>query len=323
MASALQSSPLPSSAHAGSVSQAIKDQICEMALVLLEEQTQGRIIHYRADLATNPELDAVSAQVVASLKEVQALSGSVVSSTPREAVRASHIKVLCGLLERAFRAGAPSLFLERRLKDIHKKLARLFFQAELHDGPEKTIQHGEQAVCYLLARHKRHLEDDLAAYDYVSDEVRARACHLLAQLHRDMQEAFLTRRSTELKRVVRVFHEVLVDFFCKRVAPMASDIAADVVTQSESFQGRAHAYKVPPEAFPRLRAALERRLMVELVGFAGDQLVSRLAAPAGASRYETVRFIADPRVFSMIVGEVCEGLYEMFFDEGLLDFPRD
>ena len=62
-----------------------------------------------------------------------------------------------------------------------------------------------------------------------------------------------------------------------------------------TFEGRAFAYKVTSEAFPRFRAAFERRLMVLLVGFAEDQLVARLADTAGAERDETMQFITDPR----------------------------
>src|SRR5262249_39221699 len=58
----------PSIPRGEAMSQAIKDQISEMALGILEEQVQARIVHYRADLETNPELDGITAQVVASLK---------------------------------------------------------------------------------------------------------------------------------------------------------------------------------------------------------------------------------------------------------------
>lgn len=314
--------------HGENVSQAIKDQICEMALGLLEEQVQARIVLYRADLQTNPELDAISAEVVASLKEIQANAGHG-STASRDALREAHQKLLRGLLERVFRPGTPSLLVERRLKEITKKLARLFFQSELHektrgaDGAAKVIQHGEQAIYYLLARYKNRLENELGGFDYADDEVRERAFDLLAQVGKEMQDAFLSRRSSELKRIVRIFQEVLVEFFGKQLAAAVPQLSEEVVVQAASFEGRAYSHKISTEAFPRFRTAFERRLMVRLVGWAEDQLVARLADTAGPARAETVLFVTDPRVFSMIVGEISEGLYEFLCNEGFLDLPTD
>ncbi len=236
------------------MSQAIKDQICEMALGILEEQVQARIVHYRADLATNPELDAITAQVVASLKELQAQATHAAAS--RDSIRDAHVKLLRGLLERVFRAEAPSLLVERRLKEIHKKLARLFFQSELHektrgnDGHGKMIQHGEQAVYYLLNRYKNRLENELAGFDYASEDVKERAFDILNRFGKEMQDGFLSRRSSELKRIVRVFQSVLVDFFCGHLAPAGPALAEEVIVQSASYEGRAYAYKVSADAFP-------------------------------------------------------------------------
>jgi hypothetical protein len=314
--------------HGEKTSQAIKDQICEMALGLLEEQVRARIVHYKADLETNPELDAITAQVVASLKEIQA-SASHVSSSSRDAVRDSQIKVLQGLLERVFRPGAPSLLVEKRVKEITKKLARLFFQSELHektrakDGGAKVIQHGEQAIYYLLARYKNRMENELAGFDYASEEVKERAFDLLAQVGKEMQDAFLSRRSSELKRIVRVFQEVLVEFFGKHLGAAVPSLAEEIVAQAATFEGRAYTYKVTADAFPRFRAAFERKLMMRLVGWGEDQLIARLADTAGPAREETVLFVTDPRVFSMIVGEISEGLYEFLCNEGFLDLPSD
>ncbi|HVY47053.1 MAG TPA: hypothetical protein VHB21_14295 [Minicystis sp.] len=310
------------------VSQDAKNQIAEMALGLLEEQVQARIVHYKADLETNPELDAITAQVVAQLKELQATHGHQTAGS-RESIQASHERILTGLLERVFRPGAPSLLVERRLKDITRKLARLFFQSELHektrgnDGAMKVIQHGEQAIFYVLMRYEHRLKHDLGSFDYANDEIKERAFDLLAKVAKDMQDAFLSRRSSELKRIVSTFNAVLVEFFAKQLAPNAAEIAREVVVQSGSAEGRAFAYKVTAEAFPRFRAAFERRIMLRLVGYAEDHLLAKLADTAGAAREETVQFVTDPHLFSMIVGELCDGLYEFFCNEGFLDLPPD
>jgi hypothetical protein len=299
-----------------------------MALGLLEEQVQARIVHYKADLETNPELDAITAQVVAQLREMQG-QASVEQKVDRGAIRAAHEKTLRELLGKLFRAEGLTLLLEKRLKEIHRKLARQFFRSELHDktrgkdGAAKVIQHGEQAIFYLLVRYEHRMKNELAGFDYASDEVKERSFELYAKLAKEMQDAFLSRRSTELKRIVAAFHSVLVDFFCKQLAPTVTDLAKEVIAQSGSWEGRAYAYKITVDGFPRFRAAFERRLMTRLVGFAEDQLHARLVDTAGTVQDETIRFITDPHVFSMICGEVCDGVYEFLCNEGFLDMPAD
>ncbi len=301
-----------------------------MALGLLEEQVQARIALYKAELQTNPELDAITAQVVAQLKEIQAQAAhGGQTEAQREAIRQSHEKLLRSLLERVFRADAPSLLVEKRLKEIHRKLARLFFQSELHektrgkDGTAKVIQHGEQAVFYVLARYENRLRNELGGFDYASSDVKERAFDLLTTFAKEMQDTFLSRRSSELKRIVSAFNTVLIDFFCKELAQSLGELSHEVIVQAKSYEGRAFPYKIIAEAFPRFRSAFERELMTRLVGFAEDQLLARLVDTAGAEREETVLFITDPRVFSMILGELCDGLYEFLCNEGFLDLPPD
>src|SRR6185369_4762125 len=149
--------------------------------------------------------DAITAQVVESLKELQGKSQADAKATSaRDQIRDAQEKLLRDLLERVFRPGAPSLLVEKRLKEIHRKLARLFFRSELHDktrgkdGALKVIQHGEQAIFYLLARYENRLKNELGAFDFANDEVRERSFDLLAKIAKDMQDAFLARRSSEL-----------------------------------------------------------------------------------------------------------------------------
>jgi len=309
-------------------SQALKTQIAEMALGLLEEQVQARIVHYKAELETNPELDEITAQVVAQLREMQGQAAAE-GRVDRNVIRTAHEKTLRDLLAKFFRPEGLTLLLEKRLKEIHRKLARQFFQSELHDktrgkdGGAKVIQHGEQAMFYLLVRYDHRMKNELSGFDYASDEVKERSFEMLAKLTKDMQDAFLSRRSTELKRIVAAFHSVLVDFLCKQLAPTVADLAQEVIAQSGSWEGRAYVYKITSDSFPRFRATFERRFMTRLVGFAEDQLHARLVDTAGNVQQETIQFITNPHVFSMICGEVCDGVYEYLCNEGFLDMPSD
>ena len=120
-----------------------------------------------------------------------------------------------------------------------------------------------------------------------------------------------------------IFNAVLVDFFCKQMPASIPELSHEVIQQSGSAEGRAFAYKISSEAFSRFRSVFERRFMVRLVGFAEDALIARLADTAGAAREETIKFVTDPHIFSMIVGELCDGLYEFLCNEGFLDLPTD
>lgn len=313
------------------MSQASKDAIAEHALGLLEEQIQARIVHYKAELETNPELDAITAQVVAQLRQMQAQMGGGTTGRSKEqleAIVAQQERTLVTLLRKLFPEGAPSLVIEKRIKQILRGLARLFFQSELHErtrGTEttKVIQHGEQAMFYLLSRYHHRMLNELNNFDYISEEIRERSHELLQKLTKDMQDGFLARRSSELKRIVAAFSAVLVDFVAKQIPAVVTDLARDLVRASTGAEGKAYSYKIVQSAFPSFRATFERQVMTRLVSFAEDELVRRLADTAGTSRDETVKFISNPEVFSTILGELGGGTYEYLCNEGFLDLPPE
>jgi hypothetical protein len=333
--------PLPPPAHARpqiqapavgqTISQASKDAIAEHALGLLEEQVQARIVHYKAELETNPELDAITAQVVAQLRQMQEQMGATSSKGPgdRAAIAAQQERTLATLLARLYPEGAPTLVVERRVKSILRNLAKVFFQSELHertrgaDGAVKVIQHGEQAMFYLLTRYHHRMKNELEHFDYVSDEIRERSLEVLSKLTKDMQDAFLSRRSSELKRIVGIFNNVLIELCTKVLPTIGASLAHEVIQQAGTADGKAFGYKITKEAFPRFRAAFERRFMTRLVSFVEDQLVVRLADTAGPARDETIKFITDPAIFSMICGEISECTYEFLCNEGFLDLPPE
>ncbi len=88
------------------------------------------------------------------------------------------------------------------------------------------IHHGEQALFYVLTRYKNRIEAELDGFEFASEDARERSFELLAKLTKDMQDAFLSRRSSELRRIVSVVHAVLVDFFSKQLAQSLGEISA-------------------------------------------------------------------------------------------------
>src|ERR1700733_153048 len=67
--------PVPLPTAEGVMSTRAKLSLADMALALRDEQLQARIVHYKADLETSPELDAITAQVVAELQKLQQAAG--------------------------------------------------------------------------------------------------------------------------------------------------------------------------------------------------------------------------------------------------------
>src|SRR5688572_2844268 len=55
----------------GYLSTQAKISLADIALQLRDEQLEARIVHYREDLETNAELDAITAQVVNELRALQ------------------------------------------------------------------------------------------------------------------------------------------------------------------------------------------------------------------------------------------------------------
>src|SRR5690349_24923788 len=88
------------------MTQGEKDALTMRALGLLNEQVQARIVHYKGDLETSPELDAITAQVVSQLKEMQAaFSIRAPTGESPESIEGRHIATLTQLLARVCSGG--------------------------------------------------------------------------------------------------------------------------------------------------------------------------------------------------------------------------
>src|SRR3984957_13217937 len=85
--------PLPAPTDDGIMSTRAKMSLADIALQLRDEQLQARIIHYKAELETSPELDAVPAGVVAERKALQVAAGGKQASPPPPAADRSQIDI--------------------------------------------------------------------------------------------------------------------------------------------------------------------------------------------------------------------------------------
>src|SRR5690242_21800173 len=106
------------------MSQGDKDALALRALGLLNEQVQARIVHYKGDLETSPELDAITAQVVSQLREMQAaLSRGGAPAESPDAMEARHVATLTELLGRVCAGGERGNLISQNLKPIGRRVA--------------------------------------------------------------------------------------------------------------------------------------------------------------------------------------------------------
>ncbi|MBX3129674.1 MAG: hypothetical protein KF718_23365 [Polyangiaceae bacterium] len=306
-----------------------KQALAFEALGLLNEQVQARIVHYKGEMETSPELDAITAQVVAQIKAMQtALSQDDGKREPPEKIEAQHGKLLSGLLQRVFDAEGKSSFATQNLKTIGRRIAKLFFESELHErtkgDKDKVIHHAEQGVYYVLGRYKNRLRAELDGFEYDNDEIKNASLDLLAKLERDLQVNFLSKRSPELNRVMTIFSGVLMEFLQQHLPPRIDQMAKVTLKNARTaHQPGAVPYKILADSFPAFRAEWERLLMQQMVHFCGDQLLAKLTEGDEAFQAETVRFFTDPHIFSETCEVLCDALYDFLCLEGFLDLPVD
>lgn len=306
-----------------------KQALAFKALGLLEEQVQARIVHYKAELETSPELDAVTAQVVAQLKAMQtALSSDDEARLPAEVAEQKQTDTMTHLLQRLLDPARHSGFATQSLKTVGRRVAKLFFESELHEktkgDKEKTIHHPEQGVHYVLQRYKNRLRAELEGFEFASPEIQQQSLELMAKIERDLQVQFLSRRSPELNRVMHIFSGVLMDFLGQHLPPRVGAMARNTIRAAKTaHQPNSVPYKVLVDRFPDFRAEWERQLVEQMVFFCGDQLMARLTEDDGDFREETVKFFTDPHIFSETCQVLCEGIYDFLCNEGFLDLPMD
>jgi hypothetical protein len=305
-----------------------KEALTLQAFGLLQEQVQARVVHYKGELETNAELDAITAQVVAQLKEMQEAAAAQLGEVKKspEEMEAEQVKALTTLLGKVF--SCESQFTSRMLKPLGRRVAKLFFESELHEKSkgdrEKRIHHAEQGIYYLLGRYKNRLRAELEGFDFVNDDVREGSFELLAKIERDLQMGFLSRRSPELNNVMALYAAVVSDFLRNYLPPRLEAMARNTVRAARTAKRpNSVSYKILADAFPDFRLEWERVFMEQMVNSCSDDLTSRLTQAGSEYRDETIRFFSDPHVYSDSAGVVCHELYDFLCLEGFLDLPVD
>lgn len=315
-----------------------KMSLADIALALRDEQLQARIVHYKADLETSPELDAVTAQVVAELKALQAAHTSGPSSTSspvdKGQVEIELISAFKSELGRIFREGRVSSAIGRKIAEGAKRFAKLFFESELAErirgtsGEQKTMRYASQALFHVLARNEAFLVRQLDAFEYASPEVQADAKARLANITKDLRNEFLSNTTPELNALVKYLNQVLTKFFSVELPPQVGELAWEVVKEGRLVETGGSSrvpggYKITAAAFPKFRATFERKFLHRLVSHVADGMLELVRAKESEFRAETLRFVADPRIFTEVCDLVCDAVYDALYNDGFLDLPGD
>jgi hypothetical protein len=318
------------------MSTAAKMTLAEMALALRDEQVEAHIVHYKRDLETSPELDAVTAQVVEELRALKDVARNASSANlpaalqDPEVAEQELIESLRSMLARIFRHGKLATFSERKLTEIAKRFARSFFESELHDKlrgsstEEKTMRFPEQSLYHLMSRMQPELIMRLADFDYENEDTYSRASERLAEFVRELRNEYLARTTPELNQLIRFLNETLTIFFTTDLPLSVGDLAWQVVKEAKLIESPgSHGYKISKDAFPRFRQVFERCFLERLVPVVEDEMLTRVRAAETKFREETIRFVADPLIFSDLCEIMCDSVYDMLYNDGFLDLPGD
>ena len=176
----------------------------------------------------------------------------------------------------------------------------------------------------MLQRYRNRLRADLDGFEYADEEIKELTVDLLDKTENEFRVSFLSRRSPELKRLLAILNEVLLDFFKSGLPPDLPRIAEEVVRECGSAQlPTAMGYKVLHESFGPFRHSFERRFLSRLVSHVQHKLVKTLQQSEDSFRDETISFVQMPQVYSDICTLVCDCVYDFLCNEGFLDLPLD
>jgi hypothetical protein len=310
--------------------------LADMALALRDEQLEAKVVHYKAELATSPELDAVTAQVIAELQSLQASARAQapqqkhLPEKDRTQLEIELIQSLKEMLGRIFRTGKLATIIERKLAEVAKRFARLFFASELAEKIRgstdeiKVMRFSEQALYHALARLDKLVIQTLESFQYGHVKVRDRAKEDFAAMLKELRNEFLARTTPELNVLVNYLNETLSTFFTIELPLMLGELSWEVVKEARLADERTvGGYKIPARTFPVFRQAFERRFLQRLVPFTEDEMLRRVRESMGQFRTETIRFVADPAIFSEVCAVICDAVYDMLYNDGFLDLPSD
>lgn len=295
------------------------------ALRLRDEQLRARVQYFNAELETNAELDAITAQVVAELKAMT--QGQMGSGRSTQEVEIELIHALRGLLEKLL-SPKRSAFLHRKLEEVQRRISQLFFNSELYARLQQTSSElplatwPEQALYFSLKRYEDFIEGELDATP-ATQEVRERAKERLQTFMRSLCNEFLARTTPELERLLAIYKAVLLHFFQEIFPHELGDFAWEVIRESRVAVGHDLGYKLTVDKFDAFREVFDRKFLERLLLSVQERIVQKATESSGFFREATLRFVADPQIHAEICSVINDAFYDYLHEEGFLDLPPD
>ena len=299
-------------------------ELVQAAMRLRDEQLRARVVYVDASLQTNAELDAITAQVVADLQKMQRAGIEARSDDSGSGVESELTEALRELLEKMVSA-RREYFLRHKVDRIQRRIANLYFarggvHAARHD--DVTYAYGDEAVLAALKRHGEAVTGALEGFRYRSPEAKTQALERWRGFERRLQGDVLARSRPELERLLAVYADVLLAFLMGELKDDLSAFSSEVIRASGVGRSSELAYKIEETHFVRFREVFERAFMTRLLRSVQQPLARRLRdEPDHDFRSETLRFAADPQIYTEICTVMCNTVYDYLHGEGFLDLP--
>lgn len=292
---------------------------------LRDEQVRAEVRYYGAELETNAELDGITAAVVAELRKLKMVKAS--EAQPGADVEIELIQNLRSLLERLFSPSRPA-FVKQLIVDAQRRITQLFFQSELY--AELVERSGEtlpaaswhdQALYLVLKRRESQLLGEIDLVPVTDESVRERARERLSGFIRQLASDFLSRTTPELQALLTIYRDVLTHYFAQTFPESLGELAWEVIRESQVARGHQLGYKITADRFERFRTTFDKKLIERLAFEIQGPVVAAASKSAAQFRDATLRFVADPHVFSEICAAVADAIYHFLYNEGYLDLP--
>lgn len=299
--------------------------LAEFALRLRDEQLKARVVYVDPSLKTNAELDAITAQVVAELQQLQSQSLQAAATIDPQQIEIELIKTMRESLEKML-SPRREHFLRHKIEQIQRKIANLYFTSEVEasaDAPtmRASFEHPDEGLYVVMKRHKPTIHADLDALAWKSPQAQKEAKDRLDIFMKQMVSQLLARSMPDLERLIAIYQEVLLDFLLKDFRSQLGEFAWEVMRESRVAHGNDLTYKIREQHFPPFRQTFERKFLQHLLATIQNPLDDKLLN--GGFRDSTLRFASDARIYAEICGTMCNSIYDFLHGEGFLDLPVD
>lgn len=299
--------------------------LAEFALRLRDEQLKARVVYVDPTLKTNAELDAITAQVVAELQQLQSVGLKATGALDPQQVEIELIKALREHLEKML-SPRREQFLRYKIELIQRRITNLFFASEIHGTdqalPTRAMYHyPDDALYHVLRHHEADIVEDLETLPYKDPRIKAEAIDRFKSFQKQLVSQVLARSMPDLEKMLVIYRDVLFSFLVREFASQLGEFAWEVVKESRVAHSNDLTYKIREQSFDSFRHVFERKFLDHLLATIQGPLSERIQ---GADlRPETLRFAADPRIYAEICAVCCNAIYEFLHGEGFLDLPVD